>query len=117
LAIESKTVMLEPKGDGETKHEVKGKRLVSLNYEYKFEKEFGKPCIKWLGLIVSMSNEVLGNFIIKEDRALSAAFGSREKQRLNMVFEAIKFSYLDYPNLAQGAKIGVKRKLQHKATK
>jgi hypothetical protein len=110
-------VYAELKGNGETKHEVKGKILVSLNYEYKFEKEFGKLCNKWLELIESMSNEVLGNFIIKEDRALCAAFRSREKRRLNRVFEAIKFSYLNYPNLVQCAKIGVKRKLQPKAAK
>jgi hypothetical protein len=46
----------------------------------KFEKEFGEPCGEWLGVIKSMSNEVLGNFAAKEDKALNTAFRSRKAE-------------------------------------
>lgn len=71
--------MAKPKGDGKTKHEVKGRSPVRLNYKYKFEEEFGQPFNEWLEVIKSKSNEVLGNFIVKEDMALTTAFVSQEK--------------------------------------
>jgi hypothetical protein len=33
---------------------------------------------------------------IKEDESLTTAFGARGKRRLNRVFDAISFIYLDY---------------------
>jgi hypothetical protein len=71
--------MPEPKGDNKTKHEVKGRSLVRLDYKYKFEEEFSEPCDEWLGTIELKINEVFGNFIAKEDRALTVAFSGRIK--------------------------------------
>ena len=36
-----------------------------------------------LELIETMCNEILGNYMKKEDQLMTAAFGTREKQRLN----------------------------------
>lgn len=51
----------------------------------------------------------MGNFVKKEDEALIDAFRTRGKRRLNRVFDAIGFVYLDYPRLAQSR--GKKRKI------
>lgn len=49
----------------------------------------------------SKRNEVLGNFIKKEDEALTTAFGSRGKRRLIWVFDAIGFVHPEYLHLTQ----------------
>lgn len=69
---------------------------IRYRYKYKFETEFGEPCDEWLKVIESNCNEVFGTFIMKEDWALTAAFGGRAKQRLNHVFEATGLVYPDY---------------------
>lgn len=79
------------KGDGETKHEMKGECFVRLDYKYNFEEEFGEPCDEWLEIVESKNNEVLGNLVAKQDWALIVAFSGREKQRLNGVFKVIGF--------------------------
>jgi hypothetical protein len=56
-----------------------------------------------------MSNEILGNYMKKEDQLMIAAFGTRPKRRLNRVMDALNFEYLDYARLDEGAE-GVKRK-------
>jgi hypothetical protein len=56
-----------------------------------------------------MYNEILGNYTKKEDQLMTAAFGSRSKQRLNQVMDALHFEYPDYERLNKGAK-GQKRK-------
>jgi hypothetical protein len=38
-----------------------------LVQEFKFEKEFKKPCQEWLETIETMCNEILGNYTKKED--------------------------------------------------
>jgi hypothetical protein len=52
------------------------------------------------------SDELLGSYSKAEDNALSTAFGSRGKKRLNRVFDAIGFVYPDYryPLWGQGKK-------------
>jgi hypothetical protein len=52
------------------------------------------------------SDELLGPYSKAEDNALSTAFGSRGKKRLNRVFDAIGFVYPDYhyPLRGQGKK-------------
>jgi hypothetical protein len=60
-------------------------------------------------MIETMCNEILGNFTKKEDQLMTAAFGTRPKQRLNQVMDALKFEYPDYERLNKGAE-GVKRK-------
>jgi hypothetical protein len=72
--------------------------LIRLKYTYNFEIVFGEPCDKWLEVVENKYNEVLENFN-KEDEALTMAFGGRKKRRLNRVFDAIGFVYLDYLQL------------------
>jgi hypothetical protein len=83
--------------------------LVQLPYRFKFEKQFKQPCQEWLEMIETMCNEILGNYTKKEDQLMIAAFGTRPKQRLNRVMDALKFEYPDYEQLNKGAK-GTKRK-------
>jgi hypothetical protein len=56
-----------------------------------------------------MCNEILGNYMKKEDQLMIVAFGTRPKRRLNRVMDALNFEYLDYARLDEGAE-GVKRK-------
>jgi hypothetical protein len=60
-------------------------------------------------MIETMCNEVLGNYNKKEDQLMTAAFGTRPKQRLNRVMDALNFEYPDYERLNKGAE-GAKRK-------
>jgi hypothetical protein len=50
----------------------------------------------------------LGNYTKKEDQLMTAAFGTRPKQRLK-VMDALKFEYPDYERLSKVAD-GPKRK-------
>jgi hypothetical protein len=50
-----------------------------------------------------MCNEILGNYTKKEDQLMLAAFGTREKQRLNRVMDALNFEYPDYQRLDEEA--------------
>jgi hypothetical protein len=60
-------------------------------------------------MIENMCNEILGNYTKKEDQLMTAAFGTRPKQRLNRVMDALNFEYLDYERLDEGGG-GAKRK-------
>jgi hypothetical protein len=60
-------------------------------------------------MIEAMCNEILGNYTKKEDQLMSAAFGTRPKQRLNRVMDALNFEYPDYERLSKGVE-GPKRK-------
>jgi hypothetical protein len=77
--------------------------LVLLPDQFKFQKSFNKPCTEWLELIETMSNEILGNYKKKEGQLMTAAFGTREKRRLNRVMDALNFEYPDYERLDEGA--------------
>jgi hypothetical protein len=46
-----------------------------------------------------MCNEILGYYMKKEDKLMTTAFGTREKQRLNRVMDALNFEYPDYNKL------------------
>jgi hypothetical protein len=87
----------------------KKNELVWLHYRFKFEKQFKEPCQEWLEMIEAMCNEILGNYTKKEDQLMTASFGTRPKQRLNQVMDALNFEYPDYEWLSKGAK-GPKRK-------
>jgi hypothetical protein len=56
-----------------------------------------------------MCNENLGNYSKKEDQLTTAAFGTRQKRRLNRVMDALNFEYPDYERLNRGVE-GQKRK-------
>jgi hypothetical protein len=77
--------------------------LVWLPYRFKFQKSFSTPCTKCLELIETTCNEILGNYIKKEDQLMTAAFGTQEKQRLNRVMDALNFEYPDYERLDEGS--------------
>jgi hypothetical protein len=94
-----------PKLKGEKK---KGE-LIRLPYYYKFKKHFKVPCQEWLDTIEVMCNEILGNYSKKEDQLMTTAFGTRPKQRLNRVMDALDFEYPDYERLDKDAE-GQKRK-------
>jgi hypothetical protein len=85
------------------------KELVRLPYKFKFEKQFKRPCQEWLEMIETMCNEILANYTKKEDQLMTAAFGTRPKQILNRVMDALNFEYPDYERLNKGAE-GQKRK-------
>jgi hypothetical protein len=83
--------------------------LVRLPYRFKLQKSFGKPCAEWLELIGKMCTEILGNYKKKEGQLMTAAFGTREKRRLNRVMDTLGFEYPDYERLDDEAR-GLKRK-------
>jgi hypothetical protein len=83
--------------------------LVRPKYIFRFGDKFDEPNDDWLKCIEATSDELLGAYSKAEDNALSAAFGGRNKKRLNMVFDAIGFVYLDYCYPLRGQ--GVKRKI------
>jgi hypothetical protein len=51
-----------------------------------------------------MCNEILGNYMKKEDQLMTVAFGSRPKRRLNRIMDALNFEYPDYERLDEGGK-------------
>jgi N-acetylneuraminic acid mutarotase len=70
--------------------------LVRLKYTFRFGDKFDESNDDWLKCIEATSNELLGAYSKIEDNTLSAAFGGQNKKRLNRVFDAIGFVYLDY---------------------
>jgi hypothetical protein len=78
--------------------------LVRLKYTFRFGDQFIEPDDDWLKCVENTSDELLGAYSKSEDNALSAAFGSRKKKRLNRVFYAIGFVYPDYRYLPRGQK-------------
>jgi hypothetical protein len=78
--------------------------LVRLRYTFRYEGKFDEPNDDWLKCIEATSDELLGPYFKAEDNALSAAFGSRKKKRLNRVFDAIGFMYPDYRYPPRGQK-------------
>jgi hypothetical protein len=78
--------------------------LVRLKYTFRFGDQFIEPDDDWLKCVGNTSDELLGAYSKSEDNALSVAFGSRKKKRLNRVFDAIGFVYLDYCYPPRGQK-------------
>jgi hypothetical protein len=78
--------------------------LVRLRYTFRYEGKFDEPNDDWLKCIEATSDELLGPYSKAEDNALSAAFGSRKKKRLNRVFDAIGFMYPNYRYPPRGQK-------------
>jgi hypothetical protein len=96
-------------GNAEEKGSGKEAWTCTVPYRFKFEKQFKKPCQEWPKMIEIMCNEILGNYTKKEDKLMTAAFGTPPKWRLNRVMDTSNFDYPDYEKLDKGAK-GVKRK-------
>jgi hypothetical protein len=78
--------------------------LVRLKYTFRFGDQFIEPDDDWLKCVENTSDELLGAYSKSEDNALSAAFESRKKKRLNRVFDAIGFVYPDYRYPPRGQK-------------
>jgi hypothetical protein len=78
--------------------------LVRLRYTFRYEGKFDEPNDDWLKCIEATSDELLGPYSKAEDNALSVAFGSRKKKRLNRVFDAIGFMYPNYRYPPRGQK-------------
>jgi hypothetical protein len=78
--------------------------LVRLKYTFRFGDQFMEPDDDWLKCVENTSDELLRAYSKSEDNALSAAFGSRKKKRLNRVFDAIGFVYPDYRYTPRGQK-------------
>jgi hypothetical protein len=78
--------------------------LIRLKYTFRFGDQFVEPDDDWLKCVEITSDELLGAYSKFEDNALSAAFGSRKKKRLNRVFDAIGFVYPDYRYPPRGQK-------------
>jgi hypothetical protein len=68
--------------------------LVRLKYTFRFGDQFDESDDDWLKSVEATSDELLGPYSKTEDNALSAAFGSRKKKRLNRVFDVIGLMYL-----------------------
>jgi hypothetical protein len=78
--------------------------LIRLKYAFRFGDQFDEPDDDWLKSVEATSDELLGPYSKTEDNALSAAFGSRKKKRLNRVIDAIGFMYPDYRYPLRGQK-------------
>jgi hypothetical protein len=78
--------------------------LVRLKYTFRLRDQFIEPDDDWLKCVENTSDELLGAYSKSEDNALSAAFESRKKKRLNRVFDAIGFVYPDYRYPPRGQK-------------
>jgi hypothetical protein len=78
--------------------------LVQLKYTFRFGDQFVEPDDDWLKCVENISDELLGAYSKSEDNALSAAFGSRKRKKLNRVFDAIGFVYPDYRYPPRGQK-------------
>jgi hypothetical protein len=78
--------------------------LVRLKYTFRFGDQFIEPDDHWLKCVENTSDELLGAYSKSEDNALSAAYGSQKKKRLNRVFDAIGFVYPDYRYPPRGQK-------------
>jgi hypothetical protein len=70
--------------------------LVYLKYTFRYMSQFDEPNDDWLNAIEATIDELLGAYLKAEDDAMTTAFGARGKNRLNRVFDAIGFVYLDY---------------------
>lgn len=71
---------------------------------------FKRPHAECLESIEEVCNKILGNYLVKEDRAMTTTFVNHRKLRLNRIMNALGFRYPDYPKLAKDADAGIKRK-------
>lgn len=71
---------------------------------------FKRPYTNWLEPIEVMCNEILGNYILKDDRLMIATFGGRAERRLNRVMDALGYEYPNNLKIAEDVDSSVKRK-------
>jgi hypothetical protein len=65
--------------------------LVYLRYIYRYRSQFDEPNDDWLKDVEATGDELLGAYTKAEDEAMTTAFGTRDKRRLNRVCDAIGF--------------------------
>jgi hypothetical protein len=87
-----------------------------LPFEFKEQASFWAPSLGWLKFIDSRCNEIVGNYLVKEDEAMTSAFRTRGKRRLNRIMDALGFEYPDYLKPITGAIVGEKSKRSTKLT-
>lgn len=97
----------KPKKDDK---EEKNNKLITLSFKLKEQASFQRPCAGWLEVIELSCNDIVGNYLIKEDQAMTTTYETREKRRLNRVMDALGFKYPYYPKLAGDVEAGVKQK-------
>jgi hypothetical protein len=78
--------------------------LVRLKYTFRFGDQFIEPDGDWLKCVENTSDELLGAYSKSKDNALSAAFGSQKKKRLNKVFDTIGLCTLTIATRHRGRK-------------
>jgi hypothetical protein len=80
--------------------------LVYLKYIFRYRSQFDEQNDDWLDAIEATSDEMLGAYSKAEDEAMTVAFSTRRKRRLNRVFDVIGFVYPNYcfPAQSQGGK-------------
>jgi hypothetical protein len=54
--------------------------------------------------------KIVGNYLVRENEAMTVAFGTRGKRRLNRVMNVLGFEYLDYSNPTSTTETGDMRK-------
>lgn len=67
-----------------------------------------KTIKEWLTTLESISNEILGMNITKEDRLLSMVFSSKEREGLTRCWKLYAFEYPNYLTLARDDEAEVK---------
>jgi hypothetical protein len=87
------------------KGEKKKSELVRLPYHFKFKKHFKEPCQEWLDTIEIMCNEILGNYMKKEDQRLSkGAEGPKQKRAISVMQRQAARMIKEDENLAKKKK-------------
>lgn len=72
--------MLEPKEDNPSRQETEKGGLIYLEYMSKFRNQFAELDDDWLYIIEAKCNDVLVNFVNKEDEALTTTFEAQVKE-------------------------------------
>lgn len=72
----------KPKDNYSTKKDIEDQDLIHIFYKFKVLVIFMKTIKEWLTTLESISNEILGMNITKEDRLLSMVFSSKEREGL-----------------------------------
>jgi hypothetical protein len=70
--------------------------LVYLKYTFRYRSQFDEPNDDWLDDIEATSDELLGAYSKAQDEAMTVAFGTQGRKRLNKVFDVIRFVYPNY---------------------
>jgi hypothetical protein len=76
--------------------------LVYLKYTFRYISQFDEPNDDWIDAIEATSDELLGAYSKIEDEAMTVAFGTRGKRRLNRVLMLLGLFTLIIVFLSEG---------------